>query len=70
MVVDKAETEKATSEAEMKELDRQISHDRKLVEFMKLKSRERKEDDDLIAYRKRKGQYMTVDRVDCAYVDE
>lgn len=33
----KAENDKATADAEMKELDRQISHDRKLREFMKLK---------------------------------
>jgi len=51
----KAETDKATSEAEMKELERQISHDRKLRDFMKLKSQERQEDEELVTYRKRKG---------------
>lgn len=50
----KAENDKATADAEMKELDRQISHDRKLREFMKLKSQERQEDEDLVTYRKRK----------------
>jgi hypothetical protein len=51
----KAETDKAISEADMKELERQISHDRKLRDFMKLKSQERKEDEELVTYRKRKG---------------
>ncbi len=39
----------------MKELERQISHDRKLRDFMKLKAQERQEDRELVAYRKRKG---------------
>ena len=39
----------------MKELERQISHDRKLRDFMKLKSQERQEDEELVTYRKRKG---------------
>jgi hypothetical protein len=39
----------------MKELERQISHDRKLRNFMKLKSQERQEDEELVTYRKRKG---------------
>ncbi len=51
----KAETDKSTAEAEMKELERQISHDRKLRDFMKLKSQERQEDEELVTYRKRKG---------------
>ena len=51
----KAETDKSASEAEMKELERQISHDRKLRDFMKLKSQERQEDEELVTYRKRKG---------------
>ncbi|CAF1032430.1 unnamed protein product [Rotaria sordida] len=50
----KAETDKAASEAEMRELERQISHDRKLRDFMKLKSQERQEDEELVTYRKRK----------------
>jgi hypothetical protein len=53
----KAETDKSTSEAEMKELERQISHDRKLRDFMKLKSQERQEDEELVTYRKRKGWF-------------
>jgi len=52
---DKAETDKSAAEAEMKELERQISHDRKLREFMKLKSQERQEDEELVTHRKRKG---------------
>lgn len=50
----KAETDKAAADAEMKELERQISHDRKLRDFMKLKSQERQEDEELVTYRKRK----------------
>ncbi|CAF1645777.1 unnamed protein product, partial [Adineta ricciae] len=50
----KAETDKAASEAEMRELERQISHDRKLRDFMKLKSQERPEDEELVTYRKRR----------------
>jgi hypothetical protein len=41
----------------MKELERQISHDRKLRDFMKLKSQERQEDEELVTYRKRKGSF-------------
>lgn len=51
----KAENDKSAAEAEMKELERQISHDRKLRDFMKLKSQERQEDEELVTYRKRKG---------------
>lgn len=40
----------------MREYERQIAHDRKLREFMKLKSQERQEDEELLTYRKRKGQ--------------
>jgi len=59
----KAETDKATSEAEMKELERQISHDRKLRDFMKLKSQERQEDEELVTYRKRKGLIFKLFRI-------
>jgi len=55
MLQNKAEKDKAAAEAEMKELERQISHDRKLRDFMKLKSQERQEDEELVTYRKRKG---------------
>jgi hypothetical protein len=51
----KAETDKFTAEVDMKELERQISHDRKLRDFMKLKAQERHEDPELVNYRKRKG---------------
>jgi len=44
----------------MKELERQISHDRKLRDFMKLKSQERQEDEELVTYRKRKGLFSSV----------
>jgi hypothetical protein len=45
----------------MRELERQISHDRKLRDFMKLKAQERQEDPELVANRKRKG---------CFFIDE
>ena len=54
--LDKAESDKAAAEAEMRELERKISHDRKLREFMKLKSQERQEDEDSVMHRKRKGE--------------
>lgn len=44
----------------MRELERQISHDRKLRDFMKLKAQERQEDDELIMYRKRRGILMPL----------
>jgi hypothetical protein len=58
--VDKAELDRLTVESEMKELERQISHDRKLRDFMKLKFEERRDDEYLVAYRKRKGQWNDV----------
>ncbi|CAF1591385.1 unnamed protein product, partial [Didymodactylos carnosus] len=54
MLQAKAESDKVSADAEMKELERQISHDRKLRDFMKLKSQERQEDEELVTYRKRK----------------
>ncbi|UJR15601.1 hypothetical protein I4U23_002537 [Adineta vaga] len=54
LLQNKAETDKAAAEAEMRELERQISHDRKLRDFMKLKSQERHEDEELVTYRKRR----------------
>jgi hypothetical protein len=45
----------------MKELERQISHDRKLRDFMKLKSQERQEDEELVTYRKRKGAHFVLE---------
>ncbi|CAF0772474.1 unnamed protein product [Adineta steineri] len=54
MLQNKAETDKIAAEAEMRELERQISHDRKLRDFMKLKAQERQEDEELVTYRKRK----------------
>ncbi|CAF3461524.1 unnamed protein product [Rotaria socialis] len=54
MLQNKAEADRTISEAEMRELERQISHDRKLRDFMKLKSQERQEDEELLTHRKRK----------------
>ena len=51
----KAEADKSNAEADMREYERQIAHDRKLREFMKLKSQERQEDEELLTYRKRIG---------------
>lgn len=56
--------DKGTAEAEMRELERQISHDRKLRDFMKLKAQERQEDEDLVNYRKRKGSTPHVSFAD------
>jgi len=56
----KADTDRTASEAEMKELERQISHDRKLRDFMKLKAQERQEDEELVIYRKRKGLFFNM----------
>jgi hypothetical protein len=60
VTLDKAETDKAAAEAEMRELERQISHDRKLRDFMKLKSQERPEDEELVTYRKRRGCFDPI----------
>lgn len=62
----KADTDRTASEAEMKELERQISHDRKLRDFMKLKAQERQEDEELVIYRKRKGFFS---QYDCVKID-
>lgn len=49
----------------MKELERQISHDRKLRDFMKLKAQERQEDEELVTYRKRKGLEFCMKSIVC-----
>ncbi|CAF0923586.1 unnamed protein product [Adineta ricciae] len=58
----KAESDKFTAEAEMRELERQISHDRKLRDFMKLKAQERHEDEELVTYRKQKAAEIAEKR--------
>ena len=52
--------DKTAATIEMKELERQISHDQKLHEFMKLKSQERQEDEELVTHRKEKGSSFTA----------
>ena len=56
--IDKADMDKTAATVEMKELERQISHDQKLHEFMKLKSQERQEDEELVTHRREKGQSL------------
>jgi len=52
---DRAEKDVQQHQAEMKELIRVVDRDRKLREFMNAKSKEREEDQQLVAWRLRKG---------------
>jgi len=52
---DRAEKDVQQHNAEMKELIRVVDRDRRLREFMNAKSREREEDQQLVAWRVRKG---------------
>jgi len=52
---DRAEKDMQQHNAEMKELIRVIDYDRRLREFMNVKSKEREEDEQLVAWRVRKG---------------
>lgn len=52
---DKEDKDKTQHTTEVKELSRVINHDKKLKEFMKIKTQERQEDQDLINWRKKKG---------------
>jgi len=52
---DRADKDVQQHNAEMKELIRIIDHDRRLREFMNAKSKERDEDQQLVAWRLRKG---------------
>lgn len=56
MMKDKEDKDKMQMNVEVKELIRVINHDKKLKEFMKIKTQERHEDEELIAWRRRKGQ--------------
>lgn len=51
---DKEDKDKVQLNAELKELIRVIDHDKKLKEFMKIKTQERQEDEELITWRKKK----------------
>ena len=59
-LADKTEMDKGTAEAEMRELERQISHDRKLRDFMKLKAQDRQEDEDSVSYREWKDSHLRL----------
>ena len=52
---DRAEKDILMHNAEMKELIRVLDRDRRLREFMNAKSKEREEDQQLVAWRVRKG---------------
>jgi hypothetical protein len=51
---DKEEKDKTQLNTELKELIRVIDHDKKLKEFMKIKTQERQEDEELVTWRKKK----------------
>lgn len=51
---DKEDKDKQQHYTELKEVIRVINHDKKLKEFMKIKTQERSEDEELITWRKRK----------------
>lgn len=51
---DKEDKDKMQLNSELKELIRVIDHDKKLKEFMKIKTQERHEDEELISWRKKK----------------
>lgn len=54
---DKEDKDKVQLNSEIKELIRVIDHDKKLKEFMKIKTQERQEDEELVSWRKKKGLY-------------
>ena len=60
MLKEKAEKDLQQHNAEMKELVRIIDHDRKLREFMNTKTKERQEDEDMSAWRERKGEFIQI----------
>jgi hypothetical protein len=55
---DKEDKDKVQLNAELKELIRVIDHDKKLKEFMKIKTQERQEDEELVTWRKKKGIHV------------
>jgi len=56
---DRTEKEIQQHNAEMKELIRVVDRDRRLREFMNAKSKEREEDQQLVAWRVRKGLFCS-----------
>ena len=59
LLKEKADKDLQQHNTEMKELVRIIDHDRKLREFMNMKSKERQEDPQLVAWRQRKGRVVS-----------
>jgi coiled-coil domain-containing protein 63/114 len=51
---DKEDKDKQISNSEIKELVRVIDHDKKLKEFMRIKTQERQEDEELVTWRRKK----------------
>ena len=64
---DRADKEVQQHNAEMKELIRVIDHDRRLRGFMNAKSKEREEDQQLVAWRLRKG--LSAPHLQLTFVD-
>ena len=62
LLKEKADKDCAQYNAEMKELMRIIDHDRKLKEFMTIKSKEREEDELLVALRQKRGMFSVCSR--------
>lgn len=58
---DKEEKDKQQLNTELKELIRVIDHDKKLKEFMKIKTQERQEDEELVTWRRKKGRPRILD---------
>ena len=56
LLKEKSDKDLQSHNAEMKELLRIIAHERKLREFMKIKDRELQEDQQLVEWRKKKGE--------------
>jgi hypothetical protein len=54
LIRDKEDKDKQQHYTELKEVIRVINHDKKLKEFMKIKTQERAEDEELLNYRKKK----------------
>jgi hypothetical protein len=62
LIRDKEDKDKQQHYTELKEVIRVINHDKKLKEFMKIKTQERAEDEELINYRKKKGEAFGENR--------
>ena len=67
---DKEDKDKMQLNTELKELIRVIDHDKKLKEFMKIKTQERQEDEELISWRKKKGSFYSLLIGNCLFIFE